>query len=228
MAFNNGSIIELCNTIRNRDLTGEDFTADEWSAIITSNSQKLFAKLLGVPNLYQLNAPIERRGANVSRRVDEKLSPFFNRDTEGVVGGSVDLSSKSLGYLLAINPSTVSGRPFTELQPYRIADVLGSAVIAPTEDDPAFTWSSPNSILVYPSTVPSVVIHYYEFPTDAVVAFTINSTTLLKEYDESSSTETGWGDNELVEIAYMCLRDLGINMERNDVTQYAQNIVANE
>ena len=228
MAFDNGSVIDLANSIRNIDLNGEDFRADEWSALITSNSQKLFAKLIGLPNLYQLNTPIERRGANVSRRIDEKLSPFYNRDIVTVVGGGADFSSKDIGYLLAINPASISGRGFTELQPDRIATVLASSVVAPTEDDPAFDWQTSDSILVYPTTITSIVLYYYKFPTDAVVVFETDPVTLIKSYDAGSSTETGWGKDELVEIAYMCLRDLGINMKEGEITAYADKIVNNE
>lgn len=201
MAFDNGSIIYLANIIRNKDKEGNDMTAAEWSALITANSQKMFTNLLGVPDLYQLNAPVERRGANVSRRVDEMLSPFYKREVVNAIGGVADFSSKDIGYLLGIVPSTISGRQFVELQPDMIGNFNGSAVIAPTADDPAFEWRTDNSILIYPSTLSSVVLYYYAFPTDADVVFTTDATTLLKTYNAGSSTETGWNKREMVEIA---------------------------
>jgi len=227
MAFNNGNVISLVNTIRNKDLSGGDFTDLEWSSILTSNSQKLFASLLGIPNLYQLNAPIERRGANVSRKIDEILRPFYKREIVNVVGGVADFATKDIGYLLGIVPSSISGRMFIELQPDRM-ELLGSSVVAPTAKDPAIEWRDGSSVLVYPSTMTSIVLYYYEFPEDAVVVHTTNSTTLLPVYDTASSTEMGWDKNELVTIAYMCLRDLGINMERSEIVSYADNIVKNE
>ena len=228
MALNNGNIVSLCNLIRNSNLQGGDITEDEWQQLINSNSQKLFTNLLGNPKLYQLNAPIERRGAGVSRLVEEKLYPFYRREVVPVAAGVADFSAKTIGYLLAINPSTITGRGFDELSADEVADRLGSAVVAPTEKDPCFVWNTSNSILVYPSTITSITLYYYTFPTDAVVAYTTDPTTLLQSYDTANSVETGWGDTELIDIAYMMLRDLGVNMERVDLTQYAQNIVANE
>lgn len=228
MALTNGDIISLCNTIRNRDIQGEDITANEWQQLINANSQKLFTNLLGNPKLYQLNAPIERRGAGVSRAVEQKLYPFYRREAVAVAAGVADFSSKTIGYLLAINPSTITGRGFDELSADEVADRLGSAVVAPTAADPCFEWRTSDSILVYPNSITSVTLYYYTFPTDAVVAYTTNPTTLLESYDSANSTETGWGDTELIDIAYMMLRDLGINMERQDIAAYAQNIVANE
>jgi len=139
-----------------------------------------------------------------------------------------DFSSKTIGYLLAINPGTIVGRGFDELSADEVADRRGSAVVAPTESDPCFEWRTSDSIFVYPDSITSVTLYYYTFPTDAVVAYTTDPATLLQTYDTANSTETGWEDTELIDIAYMILRDLGINMERQDITAYAQNIVANE
>lgn len=226
--LNNGNIISLVNLIRSRDVQGADVTADEWQQLINANSQKLFTNLLGNPKLYQLNAPIERRGAGISRAAEQKLYPFYRREVVPVAAGVADFSAKVIGYLLAINPSTILGRGFDELSADEVADRLGSAVVMPTEKDPCFEWKTGNSILVYPSTITSITLYYYTFPTDAVVVYTTDPTTLLQSYDTASSVETGWGDTELIDIAYMILRDLGINMERSDILQYADNIVKTE
>src|SRR3972149_145356 len=227
--FTNGDIINIVNLIRNKDVEGKDINADEWSSLITANSQNLFASLLGVPNLYQVNMAVERRGAEVSRVVSEKLRPFYVRESANVVGGAVDLSTKDIGYLLAVEPTAITGRGFDELEPSEVADRLGDPVVAPTLKDPCLEYSTAgDSILVYPSSMASVTLKYYKFPTDAVVVFTTDNQTLLQTYDEGNSTETGWKKNELLKIAYMCLRDLGVNMKESDVIAYSQNLVTNE
>mgnify|MGYP001773242566 CR=1 FL=1 len=228
MAFNNGSIISLVNFVKNIDINGGDTNEDEWGAIITANSQKLFSKLLGVPDLYQIGAPLERRGVEISRAAEKKLRPFLVRETVGVVGGSVDVTGKNMGYFLACEPTTISGRGFDELSPSEVADRLGDPVVAPTVDDPCLEYASDTNILVYPSSLSQVVLKYYTFPTDAVVVFQTDSNTLKKTYNAGASTETGWEKEELIEIAFMCLRDAGMNVNRQDVAQYANQIVANE
>ena len=229
MALTNFDIITLVNLIRNKDLEGEDITASEFQTLINAQSKLLFAEKLGVPNLYQLNAPIERRGVNVSRKIAGELRPFYVRETVLIVGGAADFSSKSIGYIDAIEPSSISGRGIDELFGDEVADRLGSAVVAPTADDPCMEWtSSGDSVLVYPSTITSIILKYYTFPPDAVVVLTTNATNLREEYDSVNSTELLWDDEQKIEIAYRILRDLGINMERQDVTAYAQNIVSNE
>jgi hypothetical protein len=228
MALTNWDLITLVNLVRNKDLEGEDITADEFQTLINSQSQLLFAEKLGVPNTYQVGAPITKTGAEVSRKISQELRPFYVREVVTIIGSVGDFSGKEIGYLDAIDPANLSGRGLDELEGSEVADRLGSAVVAPTEDDPCFEWRDGTSILVYPSTVSSIVLKYYKYPANAVIATTTNSTTLLEEYDSGNSTELLWEDEQKIEIAYRILRDIGINMERQDVTAYAQNIVSNE
>lgn len=230
MALTNFDIITIVNTVMNKDLEGQSIKSSEFQTLINAQSKLLFDEMLGLPNRYQLNAPIARRGAGISRKNSQELRPFYVTQTLPVVGGVGDLSTLSgkLAYLLAVNPSTITGRGFDELEPDEIADRMGDEIVAPTIDDPVFTWRDSDSILVYPSIISSINVIYYKEPIDAVVATTNNAVTLLEEYDSVNSTELEWADSQKVELAYRILRDAGINIERNDVVAYAQNITSNE
>lgn len=227
MALTNGDIINIVDTVLNKDLNGRSITASEFQTLINSQSKLLFASKLGVPNEYARDVPVARKGASVSRVIDSSLRPFLKREALVVTGGIADLStlSATYSYLLAINPVSITGRGFDELTPDQEADRLGSSVVAPTEKDPAFTWNTPTQLLIHPSTITSVTVIYYKEPDDAVVVTKVNATTLDEEYDASSSTELEWEDTEKVQIAYRILRDAGINIERNDVVALAQQIV---
>jgi hypothetical protein len=76
--------------------------------------------------------------------------------------------------------------------------------------------------MVYPATITRVTVHYYEEPAAALVTFTTDPVTLLPVY---SGTELAWSNSNKVEIAYRILRDAGVNIERSDVMQYANQIV---
>ena len=188
MALTNWDIITLVNLVRNKNLEGEDIKADEFQTLINAQSQLLFAEKLGVPNTYQVGAPITRTGAEISRKISQELRPFYVREVGTVTGGTINLSSKSIGYLDAIEPASISGRGFDELEGSEVADRLGSAVVAPTEDDPCLEWTtSGTSVLIYPSTITSIVLKYYKYPTDAVITTTTNSTTLQEEYNSAGN-----------------------------------------
>lgn len=224
----NWDIITLVNLVRNKNLSGEDIRTDEFETLINSQSQLLFAEKLGVPSQYSPNNPIARNGAGVSRTINTELRPFLTVENAVVTGGTVNLASKKIGYMLDIRPTTITGRGFDELTPDEVADRQGDAVVAPTLKDPAYYWITNESIAILPSSLASVTLSYYKYPTDAVVATTVNATTLREEYDSVNSTELDWDDEQKIEIAYRILKDVGINMERGDITQYAQQVVTNE
>lgn len=226
MALTNDDIVNIVNTVLNKDLNGNSMDTSEIQTLINAKSKLLFASYLGVPNEFARDVPVARKGAGVSRVLTSKLRPFYKRETLSVVGGVADLESLSetYSYLLALAPATITGRGFDELEPDQVAEVLGSTVIAPTAKDPAFEFRDSTSLLIYPSTIPSVVVSYYKEPNDAVVVYTTNASTLLEEYNTASSTELEWGDTEKIEIAYRVLIDAGVNIERMDVVALSQQI----
>ena len=226
--MNNGDVINIINSNLNRDLNGNAFTAEEFTSIINAQSSLLFAKKLGLPEEYRPNMPVGRMGAGISRKVDEDLRPFLNTDSVVVVGGLLDLTGKDIGYLLSIDPSTISGRSVDILFPDEYADRVGSAVVSPTEDDPIAKWISNTKLIVAPSTITQVTVTYYKNPTESEVVFTTDSTTLLQTYDATASTESGWGTDALTEIAYMSLRDAGVNIEKQDAVVHGDNLTKNE
>lgn len=226
MALTNDDIVQIVNIVLNKDLNGNSMKASEMQTLINAKSKLLFASYLGVPNEFARDIPVARKGAGVSRVLTSKLRPFYKRETLNVVGGVADLDSLSedYSYLLALAPTTIKGRGFDELEPDQVAEVLGSAVIAPTEKDPAYEFRDETSLLIYPSTITSVVVSYYKEPKDAVLVYSTNTTTLLEEYNASASTELEWDDTEKIEIAYRVLIDAGVNIGRMDVSALAQQI----
>lgn len=222
----NFDMITLCNLIRNKDLQGEDVTVTEYQALFNAQSQLLFSDKIGSENEYQLNAPIARRGAGLSRKISEELRPFLKKETKTIAGGSFSLNSlaETVGYLLAVAPTTITGRGFIELEPDDVADLQGSAVVSPTAKDPAFEWVSSTAMSIYPSTITSITVTYYKKPDDCVIVTTTNATTLLEEYVSASSTEFEWEDRGKLEIVYRSLRELGVNIERSDVFAMGEKI----
>lgn len=228
MALTNFDIINICRIATNKDLEGDSVTAAEYQSVINAKSKLLFADKLGLPEEYGRNVPVGRRGAAISRKNDEELRPFYNMTTLPTAGGVADFSSLNMGYFLAMQPSTITGRGFDELTADEYADRVGDTVVAPTAKDPVFVWRDSTSAMVFPAGIGTVTLFYYKNPTDAVVVTTVNPETLLEEYNASASTETGWGDEQQTEIAYLILKDLGVNMERQDVMALGQMVSEND
>jgi hypothetical protein len=215
----NYDIIKIVNLVLNNDVNGNAFTPDEYKTIINAQSEMLFQEYLGLTQEYQPNAPIPRNGVDASRMNVEDLREFLKTDDLTITGGSATLPD-DMAYLLALNPSTISGRGFDEITAYEIADRLGSAVVAPTEDDPVFyRLDGGLSISVHPSTITSATLFYYKYPTQANFTITADPTTLLPVY--TSIQELEWSDKSKVTIAYRILKDAGVNLENQMAFQDA-------
>jgi len=195
----NWDVINLINTLRDKDLQGEDVRLSELQNLINTHSQLLFAEKTSNPQ--RPDAPLENKGVGLSRKVKNELRPFFVREFLFTPEGVGDLSTKNMGYLDAVEPTSITGRGFDELNGDEVADRLGSSVVMPTLKDPALEWTGKDTFITYP-TMSSVVIKYYKYPTDCVIATTTNSTTLLEEYDSDNSVELEWYDEQKTEIAY--------------------------
>jgi len=53
----------------------------------------------------------------------------------------------------------------------------------------------------------------------------LNPTTLEYTYDSVNSVELEWDDASKLDILHMILVDFGLNVERQDVSQYAMKMV---
>lgn len=227
MALTNWDILTIVNTVLNKDLEGNAISTSEAETLINAQSQMMFAEKLGLPNEYARNVPLARRGAGVSRKVSQELRPFLKKVNKSVSGGSLSFT-EDIGYLLSVEPETISGRGFDIIESDELADRLGSEVVAPSLDDPVLLWETNTTAAIYPTSITNVTVRYYEFPEDAVIATTTNSTTLREEYDSGNSTELDWNDEQKVEIAYRVLRDAGVNIERQDVVALGERVTQNE
>ena len=224
--MNNFDIIKLVNVAVNRDFNTFAFTTDEYQTIINANSKKLFNRKLGLPEEYAPNAPIPREGVSISKKNEQDLAPFFVRTTKALATGLLDLTSENPAYIIGVMPSTVRKRGIDEVTFDELQERLGNSLTEPTLDDPIMARNSRYQFTVYPTSMTSVDVAYYKYPTDCVISITANSTTNLPEYNAGGSTELEWDDINKITIAYMTIRDAGMAIERNDVEQYAQQLIS--
>jgi len=221
----NWDIIKLVNLVLNKDLNGNAFTREDYATSINTQSLRLFKRKLGLPEEYQRDAPIAQEGVDVSKKIDQDLSPFLVPATVSKAGKTIDLSTENPAYIAYFMPVPSGLRGFDEVTLGELPERLKNAITHPTLDDPIVVRSGKNKFDLYPSGILGAEIMYYKYPTPAVVAWTRNSTTLRPEYDTENSVELEWDDINKMDIAYMILRDAGTNIQRRDVEMYANDLV---
>jgi hypothetical protein len=218
----NHDIIKIVNFVLNKDINGNAFGAAEFTSMINAQSLRLFYDKMGLTQEYQLNAPVARSGVGLSKKLTQDLLPFYKTTTKAVVGGMVSMTGLNSEFIISVIPVPVIARGFDEVNADELGNRLSNPITAPSLSDPIMVWTANDTFMVYPATITSVTVHYYETPSIASVAFTTDPVTLLPVY---TGTELAWSDSNKVEIAYRIIRDAGMNIERSDVMQYANQIV---
>ena len=223
--MNNFDIYNLVNYVLNIDVNGNAFSPPEFEDSLNSESLRLFKKKLGLPEEYQPNAPIPRQGADVSSVNQKDLRPFLRTEPLTITAGEVDVSAKNIAHVLGLAPNPQTGHPCDDLSSSEFYDRINNPITIPTLYSPVSVWQSEDVIQLFPSTITSANIKYYTYPIEAVFVVTADPTTLLPVYDAGSSTELEWDDINKVDLAQMVLRSAGVNMQRNDIQNYANNII---
>jgi hypothetical protein len=225
MSLTNFNIIQLVNIAVNRDINTQAFSTAEYQTMINSNSIRKFKIKLGLPEEYSKDYPVAQEGVGLTKKIEQDLEPFLHYDVLPVAGGVLDLSSKDIGYLIDLVPSPVGTRGMDYITLSEVGDRLNNPITEPTADDPVYYRTAKDTFSVAPVSIVNVSTAYYKNPVEAVVIITADPTTLLPVYDANASTELEWDDINKIDIAYMIIRDAGVNIERADVVQYANNLV---
>lgn len=217
----NYDIIKIVNLAINKDINGNAFSPDEYKTMINTHSMRLFMDRLGLTQEYN-GQPISRQGVSISKVNESSLLPFLVVTTFTPSGGTITFPS-TCAFVQTLIPTVLKGRGFDEVYPYELGDRLGDPIVAPTESDPISVWLSPTQVQIYPSTINSVRVFYYKYPTEANFSITPDSLTLLPVY--TSITELEWDDRDKTEIAYRMIREAGVNIERGDVVGYSNQVI---
>jgi hypothetical protein len=208
--ISNNDILNIVNVVINRDLNGASLNKDDYEAELNAQSLRLF------------NSKLPQVG--ITKKVDKDLSPFFCKVTKVAVRGSIDLTAENPAFIASMIPNPFTARGFDEVTAGELPDRLMNAITEPTLSDPIIVIGGDNRFDVYPSGILGATIMYYKYPSKATVVYTHDPVTLRPIYDPSS-VELEWSDTCKIDLAYMILRDAGMNVNRHDIEQFADSVV---
>lgn len=207
----NFNIKQIIEAVLNKDSNGNAFNQTNLENMINTQSLQLFRHKLEVVGL--------------TKKADQDLWCFFKAVNKVAVSGIIDLTAENPAYIISFIPDPHTARGFDEVTAGELSDRLLNPITEPTLSDPVSCRYEQYKYEVYPSGILGARVSYYKYPRLAVVRWTRNATTLAPEYDAGNSVELEWDDLNKIEICYMILRDAGLNIERRDVTQVADNII---
>jgi hypothetical protein len=219
--MNNFELYQLALFIIDKDENANRIRPSEFEISLIAKNIIHFRRRLGIPEGYQPGTAI--MGAGATRMIDADLLPFYKSGDVAAEGkalvpdGNGKITIADAYYIDDFNTDT--SRSSSLISGQKKSNRLNNAVTKPTVKDIAGSLAK-GGLQVYPKTLTSVNVWYWRLPIAPVFKTTVDGSN-EEVYDVGVSTELEWDDGNRLAILHMILQDIGVNVEKSMVEQYA-------
>lgn len=243
MALNNGDLYKMFCYIGHKENFGGYANTDNWNLSLKVNNVILLRELTGITNDFNFGSPISRRQKGMSYLLDDKTNKFKKKSS---VSFSSGIGSLPNDYFRFDSLRTSGAIEDVELLfSGEVSHRLSNYIDSPDTEFPACEIIG-SSIHIYPSIISTGNLVYYRYPaipvfdyfidadgniqyleagsTYALQAGEIGSSGQTNSTVTSSSIELEWDDPEKIDILWLCLKQLGINLQRQDLYAVSDKI----
>lgn len=214
--MNNWDLYNLLHLVANKDVNSNWLTPEQFELELQAKNIRLMRNLLGLPERYQPGTM--QAGASGSTTLEDDLMPFLVLKTENLVNQETNLTD-----WYYVNDFYTSLSVFPEIiSQQELSGRIRSPIRVATEKYP---WAirTQKGLKVWPDTVTQITVSYYRKPATPTFNTTVDPGTGFLQY--SASTELEWRDENKMDIVYMIMQDMGVNVEKQDLSQLAQKLV---
>jgi hypothetical protein len=221
---------QIVQFVANKFINGGNITPDEFNTLAQQSQYSFLNYLLGQFQDYQTGRSAARVEFGVNMVVRQRLAPLIGPFVSIAVDAS-GLAPYPSDYQQwdAFFQSGLADR-IRPVQQHRLYSYLNDP-IDPISTNPIVTVES-DGFRIYPNTnyngvtVPGsiMLLSYVATPPNIVWAYTPDPTTGLPVYDEATSTDPIWYDVDCLEIISRILRMVGVNLQSQEVGQFAEVI----
>lgn len=222
-------ILELTNFIAGRKAPGvRGLTLQNFNRLIKTANLANLKRKIGLPEEYQPGYPASRQSYNLTQINTEDLRPFKVmmdgnefpplRFTNGLATLPSDyfyISSLAIGYGVGSNKRWKKATIVTD---DTWDKMTGSYVNYPNQEYPIARFTA-TKLQISPSATTGKLV-YLRKPLDPVYATKIVGDVM--GYDEANSVQLEWNDINQMDIMVILLSYMGVAIERQDVTQFAE------
>lgn len=214
----NFDLYRLLNFIVNKDVYAQAMSEGEFELELRSKNLRHFRVRLGLPEGYKTGDVTK---AVESTRINQSdLTPFLTTGSFANVNGLVTVT----GWYYILDFYSASSRSADIISYQEFSSRVRDPQTKPTAKD-LVAYIVKEGLRVLPATVTPVSVIYYRKPVDPVFRTLTNPQTLELEYDPVNSVELEWDDANKLDIMHMILQDMGVNIVRGDIVQYANKLV---
>lgn len=244
MAFKNSDIYSLCRYIINKESRSGYMNIDDFNLNSKMANVVLLKEKLGLSNDYNLGVPISRRQKGLSTIADDQVIQFKKKQNISFSSGIGSLPNDYFRY----ESARVSGayEPVEMLNSAELSRRLNNAIDTPDTYFPAAEIIG-SSMYIYPTAITTATLIFYRYPVTPVTDFYIDAngeviileegaTHLLASGETGSAGQTAgttvtsltieheWSADCAIEMAWIILKNMGVNTSRADVFQVADKI----
>lgn len=220
MAYTVDDVYQIVTYAVGKNLQQGYVSPADFNLIINQAQKSYVSYLLGSFQQYQPGRPTARVEFGQNTVVRQRLSPIIYQTN------------------LAINSSGFSPYPADYLQVDAMWSLYGYQRIREVQQN--FLYSTYNSVIdpianwpiyiiedvgfrFFPVTLGSAKMSYVQQPPDMVWGYTLNING-VPVYNPATSVQPVWDDATILEIIVRALRLVGVNLQYNDVSAYANQI----
>lgn len=220
MAYTINDVYQICTYAVGKNLQQGYLSPADFNLVINQAQKSYVAYLLGEFQQYQPGRPTARVEFGQNTVVRQRLSPIIYQIN------------------LAINPTGFSPYPADYLQADAMWSLYGYQRIREVQQN--FLYSTYNSVIdpianwpiytiedagfrFFPVTLGSAKLSYVAQAPDMVWGYTLNPNG-IPVYNAGTSVQPVWDDATILEIIVRALRLVGVNLQYNDVSAYANQI----
>lgn len=220
MAYNVDDVYKLVLFSVGKNLQQGYVSPEDFNLVINQAQKQYAAYILGDFQQYQPGRPQARVEFGQNTVVRQRLTPII------------------YGYNLTIDNTGFSPYPGDYLQQdamwsfygyNRVREVqqqyfysIYNSVIDQIPSWPVYMLES-DGFRFFPNSLGQAKLSYVRNPPDMIWGYTLDPNG-LPVYDPATSTQPVWGDATILEIIVRALRIIGVNLQYNDVSAYANEI----
>jgi len=213
----NFDLYQLANIIVNKDIYANAMSDSEFDLQLKAKNIQLFTSKL--PSEKSINS--QQIGTGITRASQHDLSPFLiTPNTFTATAGKISVPTAK--HIEDFYSATSKTSELISLQ--EVSSRLSSYIKPPTATD-LVGYIVDGGIQLLNVTTGTYTVLAYRIPANPVFAVTTNPTTLVMTYNSGASTELEWNDGCKLDILFLILQDMGVTIERQEVTQLANKLI---
>lgn len=221
MAYNIDDVYKIVLYATSKNLQQGYVSPEDFNVVINQAQKSYASYLLGSFQQYQAGRPEARVQFGQNAVIRTRLKPIiYNADL--TIDGT-GFSPYPSDFLQTDAMWTYYGyERVREVQQNYFYSIYNSKIDAiPSWPVYLLEW---DGFRFFPNSLSQAKMSYVRNPPDMIWAYTINPTTDLPVYDSANSVQPVWDDASILEIIARALRIIGVNLQYNDVSAYANQI----